>query len=488
MKTRKLIVWCFLASLIPAGVYLLASIYIYEPGFPLDDAWIHQTYARNLAVLGEWSFIPGQPSGGSTAPLWSALLAIGYLFMETAYPWAYLLGWLCLAGTAAIAELLLRKYLPDLQTRLPVLGGFLLFEWHLVWAAVSGMETIMLVLGIVVFFCLLLSERVRWGLVGLVVGISVWIRPDGLTLLGPLFFTACLTPDKWSRRVLNLGKAVLLFFVGFIPYLLFNQMITGNFWPNTYYAKQAEYQVLLQTSLALRFFRLAGLPLIGPGVLLLPGFVYVLWVAGKRKHWAGLSAILWWAGYTLLYAIRLPVTYQHGRYLIPAMPVYFCAGFLGMLLLLRGKQRTGRIGFVLKAGWPLALAIVLFLFFSIGAGSYANDVGIIQTEMVQTAKWLGKNTPKNTLVAAHDIGAIGFYGERNLVDLAGLISPDVIPFIRDEMKLAEYLDLRKVDYLVTFPGWYPALVKHGDLLYTTGGNFSPLSGGENMAVYRWKIR
>ncbi len=39
--------------------YLLASAMLYRLGFPLDDAWIHQTYARNLALHGEWAFLPG---------------------------------------------------------------------------------------------------------------------------------------------------------------------------------------------------------------------------------------------------------------------------------------------------------------------------------------------------------------------------------------------------------------------------------------------
>src|SRR5581483_3131331 len=48
-------------------------------GFPLDDAWIHQVYARNLGTHLEFSFFPGQPSAGSTSPLWAILLAVGYV-------------------------------------------------------------------------------------------------------------------------------------------------------------------------------------------------------------------------------------------------------------------------------------------------------------------------------------------------------------------------------------------------------------------------
>ncbi|MGH2522659.1 MAG: hypothetical protein ACRDH2_09170, partial [Anaerolineales bacterium] len=61
-------------------------------GFPLDDAWIHQTYARNLGIFGQFAFVPGQPSAGSTSPLWSGLLALGYLLRVDYRVWAYALG------------------------------------------------------------------------------------------------------------------------------------------------------------------------------------------------------------------------------------------------------------------------------------------------------------------------------------------------------------------------------------------------------------
>ena len=38
----------------------------------------------------------------------------------------------------------------------------------------------------------------------------------------------------------------------------------------------------------------------------------------------------------------------------------------------------------------------------------------------------------NAIVAAHDIGALGYLDDHQLVDLAGLITPEVIPFMLDE--------------------------------------------------------
>jgi hypothetical protein len=70
--------------------------------------------------------------------------------------------------------------------------------------------------------------------------------------------------------------------------------------------------------------------------------------------------------------------------------------------------------------------------------------------------------------------------------MAGLVSPEVIPFIRDEMRLRDWLDQRRANYLVTFPGWYPLLVKDAQLIYRTTSTVAAISGGENMAVYVWR--
>jgi hypothetical protein len=135
--------------------------------------------------------------------------------------------------------------------------------------------------------------------------------------------------------------------------------------------------------------------------------------------------------------------------------------------------------------WLYSIVLVLLGFWVLGARAYGRDVALIESEMVKSAHWLAENTDEDSIIAAHDIGALGYFSNRMLVDLAGLVSPEVIPFIRDEERLAKYLDKRGADYLVTFPGWYPELVKKSTLLYQTGEVYSPAQGGENMAIYKW---
>jgi hypothetical protein len=111
-------------------------------------------------------------------------------------------------------------------------------------------------------------------------------------------------------------------------------------------------------------------------------------------------------------------------------------------------------------------------------------VAWIESEIVQTAQWVAENLPADALVAVHDIGALGYYTDKvKLIDLAGLISPDVIPFIRDEAKLAEYLSEKRATHLIAFPGWYPLLVANCQPIYEADGPEAGLSGLGKMTVY-----
>ena len=97
------------AALIAVLFYLLVSAVIFRVGFPLDDTWIHLTYARNLADHGEWAFRLGERSSGSTSPLWTFLLSIGFVLKLAPYIWTYFLGWVLLALLGIQGETITRQ-------------------------------------------------------------------------------------------------------------------------------------------------------------------------------------------------------------------------------------------------------------------------------------------------------------------------------------------------------------------------------------------
>jgi hypothetical protein len=357
-------------------------------------------------------------------------------------------------------------------------------EWHLVWAAASGMEVILLVALTTVVMLLSLPAVHRPFLVGAIVGGGIWIRPDAVTLgLIPLLSIVMAPASSVRRRSGALARLAAGAAIVAIPYLLFNLGTAGTVWPSTFYAKQAEYAELRQAPYLSRLLRLMLSPLTGSGTLLLPGVVLVAVRAIRDKRWSELGPVVWAVLYLAVFAALLPVAYQHGRYQIPVLPVILILGWQGISQAAAGAARP--VWRLLRRAWAAATVVVTFGFAVLGARAYALDVATIETEMVDTARWIAGHTPPGSLIAAHDIGALGYYGQRPILDMAGLADSDVIPILRNEARLAAYLDAAGAEYLVTFPGWYPSLTRCADVVYASDGSISPSQGGENMSVYRW---
>jgi hypothetical protein len=484
LPNKKIIWGLALTSAISLGVYLGASVLYYEIGFPLDDSWIHLTYARNLAVYGEWAFQPGKLSAGSTAPLWTALLSLGFFFrLAPPYMWTYFLGVLLLWGLGLLGEMIVRSASPSYQSRIPWVGLFLISEWHLVWAAASGMETLLHALLITVVLGMLISGSRRFMTLGLLAGLSVWVRPDGITLLGPVVVHALAGKGTVKKRWRELSLFLIGFASLFIPYMLFNLILAGTPMPNTFYAKQAEYALWQASPILSRIGEMSLQFLSGPSLVLLPAALGLLMVALQKREWGTLAGMVWFAGYLFLYVERLPV-YQHGRYIMPAMPIFFLWGLVALIGFSKSKM-FGRYHWMVATGWNYLVGILCVAFWLIGARTYAEDVALIESEMVASARWVAENVPGDEIVAAHDIGALGYFDNHPLIDLAGLVSPEVIPFIRDEEKLAEFLDESNASYLISFPGFYPYLSEIAEPVFVTDG-VAPALGGNNMIVYRWR--
>lgn len=450
--------------------YLLRVPY---SGFPLDDSWIHQSYARNLALHGQWGFLPGQPSGAATSVLWVLLLTPGTLLGAAPLAWVVLLGWLTLCGLGLLAAAAFVRLQPALRHVAAWVGAVVLLEQHMLWAALSGMETALFALLCLAALWHSLRPAPNAAFAGALAGVAMLVRPEGLTLLAPLAVAVWSGSQHKLRAV---GGQLAGFALLLLPYLLFNQATAGSVWPSTFYAKQAEYAELLAQPLLQRWAAQLAQPLIGAGIFVLPGFLFGAYTALRQRDWRKLAWVAWVLGFALMFALRLPVTYQHGRYAMPLVPVFLLLGLSGWAALvaaLRGEKARR----ILAAASMSMLATGTLAFCVLGAASYQRDVHFIETQMVQTAHWVQDNLPADALLAVHDIGAIGYFAPRPLVDLAGLVSPEVVPFIRDEAQLAMYLDARGVEYLIVFPDWYSQLSTQGELLFTAS------QGG--LSVYRW---
>lgn len=484
------------------------SVFIYvqtaNGGFPLDDSWIHQVYGRNLAQTGQWAFVPGVPSAASTSPLYTVLLSIGYRLNIPFKLWTHGLGIVALWVAGMVGARMAERALPKNRYVGWAAGLALVLAWHLIWAAASGMETMLFSMWTLVLLYLAWrecdadasrntrQEGLRGALFGALAAVATVTRPEGVVLAGLIGLTMLIVRPQgtWRGFMVWAGASVVAFGVVIAPYLVLNLQLTGGILPDTAAAKQAENAPLLEVSYPGRIVNML-FPLIAGGqLLLLPGIIYYALWAGRRvrenkQALLDLLPLVWAVGLIALYAARLPAPYQHGRYVIPALPALIVSGVIGLAAWV--KSARGLAGRVVTRAVAISTGLAFAYFaFVAGPGVYRQDVSIIDEEMVASAHWIADNLPTDELLAIHDIGAVGYFAPRPIIDLAGLVSPEIVPFINDEESLWGWMQERGARYLMAFPDQVPGDDISDSRLcpvFTTNGPTSPAAGGPNMTVY-----
>ena len=494
-----------LLALVLVTIYVLAA----GGGFPLDDSWIHQTYGRNLALNGEWAFLPGEPSAASTSPLYTVLLAIGYLLRIPYKLWTHGLGVAALTITAMLGarladRLITGKQSPEKNAGL-ITGLALITTWHLLWASAAGMETMLFgMMSLLLIFRVwreldnthnhnLQPLLLRGALFGICTALTALTRPEGILLGGIIALLMLITQPQNSLKnvvIWGIGSA-LGFAVTIAPYAWLNLQLTGGILPNTANAKFVQFAIRRENVAYIeRFYLLAQAILAGGQFLLLPGVVaYVVRIV-NQNHWrkALFYLLPWWWSLALiaLYAERLPAWDQHGRYVIPALPAFIVMGVVGTIWLMRWSNRSFLARITVRV---LALStIVVYLIFAVwGIQIYRVDVAIIDGEMVAAAHWIRDNLPEDELLAIHDIGAVGYFAPRPMLDVAGLVSPEVIPLIDNPDAMWSYLRDNGADYFFGFPDQIPGRNPDDPRLcfvYSTDAKITQQIGQPNMALYR----
>ncbi|MFQ5421279.1 MAG: hypothetical protein ACE5EY_13055 [Anaerolineae bacterium] len=208
-------------------------------GAPLDDAWIHYQFARNLSQGNGFSYIPGVPTSGSTSPAWTLLLAgVGLFTQQYVWPSLFLSALFLLATVCLTFWLTLDVTADQLTAVMAALG--VLFTGRMLWAGLSAMEVTLFA---ALSLAAVLAYR-RWGLgwvTAVLFSLAALARPEGhllfafavletlLDTLNPLAGLRC----NWRK----LAAAFLLYALIQLPYVLFSFSVTGRPLPNTFYAK-----------------------------------------------------------------------------------------------------------------------------------------------------------------------------------------------------------------------------------------------------------
>lgn len=460
-----------------------------EPGFPLDDSWIHFVFARNTANGDFFAYNPNKPILGTTSPLWVILMVPAYWFGVRPEIWAYIFGFLFLALTGIVTFLFARQFMSD---RFALWGAiFVVSAGRLLYGAMSGMEVAL------VAFLWILSAYLVWRVktfgkgkfvLAFVLALAVYSRPESY------LFTALCLAYLFIDRVQSNGKGEfvarlknplitgIIWFVFVFPYPILCYLSHHRLFPTTFYTKRYAAGVHFSEYIVKAIGWFVGDNLIWGALGFLAivlFFVLLRWA--RENNLRPLPTIVWLWVVIFLFAEGATVAalWHRARYIMPLIPFWvILAMWLLYVVFERFKlDKDIKLSFGNLGGYTIKLSLIfLLIIFGLNferakkvlVADYIPDVGGIRDINVAMGEIINKVVPEGETVAVNDIGATAYFGKRPIFDLLGIISPEVLPIIDETgylgshvyaQKMLDYLKCRQdIKYMAVFPHWFPGMM------------------------------
>jgi len=191
-------------------------------------------------------------------------------------------------------------------------------------------------------------------------------------------------------------------------------------------------------------------------VLFLGGGALGVAAACRRGAHPALRILLAVAGAGFL-AGMIPFMYNihYYRYQMPYVPVCLCLAVAGWWW---ATARAPRLRPWLAAAFAVLLVPGLVRLVE----AYGRNAGNIQAQHVRLGHWIHDNLPPDAVVGINDAGALAYFGERPVVDLAGLVTNgSALPGRAGPGSLFEWLHSlppgRRPTHFALFPAAFPYL-------------------------------
>ena len=405
----------------------------------IDDAFITFRYARNLLAGNGFVYNPGERVQGTTTPVYTLLMAgESALLPGVGFP-ALAIVTNSLADAASIVALAL---LCKRTLQAPWLG----IACGLIWAlmpmsvsfAIGGMETSVYILLLLLTLSTYAAGHTLWS--ALLCALATLTRPDALLVAVPLF-----AHMLWHKRRIPWREGIA-YLLALAPWVLFATLYFGSPLANSVVAKTAAYRlgpfsalVRLIQHYATPFFehRVLGTRWVAVGSIL---YLLLSWIGGlamsrRESRLVPLAVYPWF--YLVAFSVSNPLIFRW--YMAPILPMY-------VLCIAYGARQIGSdIVSALQARWPAAppagrivggVLVIVVLASLVNAWTLHPDHGpdrpapemawfkLEQLYRQATSDLVAREpVTAETVIAAGDIGVVGFVSGARILDTLGLISP-----------------------------------------------------------------
>lgn len=444
-------------------------------GVPLDDVYIHCRYAENVLAGNGYCFNPGKMVTADTSPLWVLLIAFGGLFTSHLEVVAVLLSAFFYL-VVAVGVYRLSLVLGVGRNWSAFIGVLTMLSGRIAWTALSGMEVSLACALVIGSLWSYLTGRDKVTAILLALGVAT--RPEVLLLAGILFADRFIQVIKKEANASGFFVSLTAFVVCVLPVFLLPLIERGSLIYHSSEVQGARIGGGFDIG-HLWFSTKILLTTVTPPVVI--GLLSIYFFRSDRRY---RLIQLFAFGLPVALAFIAPQYRHHGRYFFPVIPLVIILGITVIANLLRQKRRFWAFGAV------LLLAIHAVLVFIRWDHIYSYAVTNITGQHVAAAKWVDEHASASDVIAAHDVGAIGYFTDRSLIDLVGLVTPEFYPLQHDQKLVWDKARTMGATVFIIYNRLNPTLYEYAkdSLVLETSFRVEPLvsSADTVLSIYRVK--
>ncbi|MDM8568412.1 glycosyltransferase family 39 protein [Thiotrichales bacterium HSG1] len=454
-----------------------------------EDGYLMMTIARNMALGHGMSTANGTIPTNGTQPLTTGLWAISYWLVDGDKIQGIIIIILIQFIIATLAALLIWQGGKRILHKSPNAGtvsALAATTWYaspiLVGHTVNGLETglyVFCIIGVAILFSFSKQSwnMWRWFGLGILLGITFWVRNDAALFI----FAACVTHlllgsfefAAFKRRFLQVILMGATSVIVVLPWLINNIVNFGNLMPISGQAESFNMVFAYSLPYIPRFlieYLFVFMPI--PHILLIQTWVQIaiaifllivlIWMLVRKLHLEErrmtVLISIFAVCLVIFYGLFFGAHYFAGRYMFPTSP------FLALLwasVVVFIWQRLPAKKVVMPMIGLLFITIMIGLhvrtyLFTKHYVSYFQYLGGYSMYMY-LPEWVDDNIPEDVWVGSWQSGAIGYFHDRTL-NLDGKTSPHSLE-ARQQNRLPEYIINGDIQYLVDWVQMYGIITK-----------------------------
>lgn len=408
-----------------------------------DDTFIYLQYAKNIASGNGFSFNPGEQSYGVTSPLWVLILTLPNIVGINTFWFSKFADLLCALLSIFLFFRLSSFFFKDDLITYAATGIFILNAWFVRWAF-TGMETSFAVMLVVWIFLLFYTRK--YSLMFFLLGLFYLTRPEGFVLFLVLSVIILINNIRYKElKLLVISKYILLTAIPVLIFLVYAKFSFGTIMPNTALGKST---LTLSPMVFIEQIKEITKTLAGAGLIeLFLSVVFILFAIKKKSFQQTLPMLMWIFALVFLYVITDADIIS--RYLLIISPFFILIGFKSIENI-NFKQK-----FIIFAVLLISVFYSQVIFYKFVKPSTDDFTKGVNECFIPVADWLKQNTDPKAKILVNDVGAIGFYSDRYIIDAAALINRDLVlnkeimsSPLDDRMETHKLLKFIEADYVI----------------------------------------